>query len=407
MLVYPLQKLIHLRKDTPDGIAAIYINSALRTFAVSLVGIFLPVFLFLRAQDLFGKGIHYGFYGIIIYFLIHRIVVTLSILPAAKIISKIGFRWSIFTANVLLIALLGLLSLANDVIWVIPLAAFLHGLQNPLYWLSYRSLFATEGVLSNIGREVGFSAISTQLAGIAGPVLGGVIITIWGFPALFIVALIVVIISGVPFFFMSKHKHEYAVKIKDVIEWLKKPKHRNEELAFLGRRVDDFVVSLFWPVFVFLVLGNFEKQGLVASLGLVASTVMVYIAGRTFDTKHSYKAYKFGVVGNSIVWIIRGFGRNLSQLLMIETGAAIVSPFYWVTFDSLLYERVRDKDENIVVFMIGRHLVVNVAMYVVLLIAFIVAKYDFRFWILWITASLGTLSTLYMWEKKKPHEKKR
>ena len=56
--------------------------------------------------------------------------------------------------------------------------------------------------------------------------------------------------------------------------------------------------------------------------------------------------------------------------------------------------------------MLGRHLVVNVAMYVVLLIAFIVAKYDFRFWILWIIASLGTLSTLYMWEKKRPHEKK-
>jgi len=407
MLVYPLQKLIHLRKNTPDGIAAIYINSALRTFAVSLVGIFLPVFLFLRAQDLFGKGIHYGFYGIIIYFLIHRVVVTLALLPAAKMISKMGFRWSIFAANMCLIVLLALLSFANDVIWVIPIAAVLHGLQNPLYWLSYRSLFATEGVLSNLGREVGFSAITTQMAGIAGPVLGGVIITVWGFPSLFIVALIIVVMSGVPFFLMPKHKHTYSASFKDVIEWLKKPKHRNEELSFLGRRIDDFVLTLFWPIFVFLILGDFEKQGLLASLGLIASALMVYIAGRVFDTKHSYKAYRFGVVANSIIWLLRGFGRNLGQLLMVETSANAVSPFYWVTYDSLLYERAREKDEKIIVFMMGRHLVINIAMIIVLLTAFLVARYDFRFWALWLIASLGTLSTLYMWEKKKPHEKKR
>jgi MFS family permease len=407
MLVYPLQKLIHLRKSTPDGIAAIYINSALRTFAVSLVGIFLPVFLFLRAQDFFGKGIEYGIYGIVIYFLIHRIMVTLALLPTAKMISKIGFRWSIFTANIFLIVLLGLLSFADEVLWVIPVAAVLHGLQNPLYWLSYRSLFATEGVLSNLGREVGFSAIATQLAGIAGPVLGGVIITVWGFPSLFIVALLVVIMSGVPFFLMPKHKHTYSASVRDVVEWLKKPIHRNEELAFLGRRIDDFVITLFWPVFVFLILGDFERQGLLASLGLIASALMVYVAGRVFDTRHSYKAYRFGVIGNSIMWLLRGFGRNLGQLLMVETTAATVSPFYWVTYDSLLYERARDKDEKIVVFMMGRHLIVNVAMFVVLLVAFIVARYDFRFWVLWFIASLGTLSTLYMWEKKKPHEEKK
>jgi len=318
-----------------------------------------------------------------------------------------GFRWSIFAANMCLIVLLALLSFANDVIWVIPIAAVLHGLQNPLYWLSYRSLFATEGVLSNLGREVGFSAITTQMAGIAGPVLGGVIITVWGFPSLFIVALIIVVMSGVPFFLMPKHKHTYSASFKDVIEWLKKPKHRNEELSFLGRRIDDFVLTLFWPIFVFLILGDFEKQGLLASLGLIASALMVYIAGRVFDTKHSYKAYRFGVVANSIIWLLRGFGRNLGQLLMVETSANAVSPFYWVTYDSLLYERAREKDEKIIVFMMGRHLVINIAMIIVLLTAFLVARYDFRFWALWLIASLGTLSTLYMWEKKKPHEKKR
>jgi MFS family permease len=400
MLVHPLYKLIHLRKNTPDGIAAIYINSALRTFAISLVGVFLPVFLFLQAQAVWGEGIQIGFYGIILYFFIQKIATTLFLLPSAKVVSKTGFRWSIFLANILLIILLGLLSVAEGNFWIIPFAAIIHGLQTPLYWLPYRSLFAREGVLSNIGREVGFSAISTQLAGIAGPALGGIIITVWGFSGLFIVALVVVVVSGVPFFFMSRHEHKVVANLKSVIGWLKNSKHRNEELSFMGRNINSTIYSLFWPIFVFLILGNFEKQGLVASLSLVAGVVMVYVAGRIFDKKHSNNVYKFGVVLNSIAWIARGFVKTLNQLVVVETFAQGISPLYWVTFDSLLYERAREKDEQVMVFMVGRLLVISLAVFLVLAFALTVSGFEWRFWALWIMALLGALSTKYMWEKK-------
>ena len=365
MFVHPLHKLIHLKKDTPDGIAAIYINSALRTFAVSLVGVFFPVFLFLKSQEIFGNGVHIGFYGIISYFFLQRLTTTFLLIPTGKIISKIGFRWSIFTANLFLIALLGALSLAEKTYWAIPIAAILGGFQTPFYWLSYRALFAREGVLSNLGREVGLSAISSRFASIAGPALGGIIITIWGFSALFVLALIVVILSGIPFFFMPHHEHKLLVDIKSVIEWLKNKKHRNEELSFLGRHIDSFVYTAFWPVFVFLILGDFEKQGLVISLGLVTGIATVYLAGRVFDKKHSNKTFKFGIVFNSIIWILRGFVKSLNQLIVIEVGAKSLSPFYWVTFDSLLYERSREKDEKVMIFMIGRALVVSMAWFLV------------------------------------------
>lgn len=401
MLVYPLNKLIHLRHNTPDGIAAIYINSMLRTLAISLVGTFLPVFLFLETQRVFGQGIHIGFYGIIFYFLLQRLVVTTLLIPTGKFISKFGFRWSIFFGNIFLAVVLGLFSLADKFFWVVPIAAVVSGFQISLYWLSRRTLFARDGILSNLGREVGLLTVSTRIASIAGPVLGGVIITIWGFSALFIIALIIVILSGVPFFFMSKHEHKISVSLVGVVEWLKNKKNRNEELSFLGRHVDSFVYALFWPVFIYMILGDFEKQGLAVSLGLVASTVVVYLAGRVFDKKHSERVFRFGVFANSAMWILRGLIKSFGQLVAVETSANAISPFYWVTFDSLVYERARDEDEEVMVFMIGRKLVVSLALFVVISVAFIVAKSSFRFWVLWVMAALGTLSTVFMWEKRK------
>jgi MFS family permease len=400
MLTYPLNKLIHLRHDAPDGIAAIYINSALRTLAVSLVGIFLPVFLFLETQRAFGQGIHIGFYGIVFYFLLQRLVVAVLLIPAGKFISKFGFRWSILFANVFLAILLGLFSLADKFLWVVPIAAVASGFQISLYWLSRKTLFARDGILSNLGREVGLLTVFTRITSIAGPVLGGVIITTWGFSALFIIALIIVILSGVPFFFMSKHKHKISINLESTIKWLRNKKHRNEELSFLGRHIDGFVYALFWPVFIYTILEDFEKQGLVVSLGLVASTIVVYLAGIIFDKKHSERVFRFGVFASSAMWVLRGLVRSFSQLVVVETSSNAISPLYWVTFDSLVYERARDEDEEVLVFMIGRELVVSLAMFVVLVVAFIVAKSNFRFWALWIMALLGTLSTVFMWERK-------
>lgn len=120
MLVQPLHKLIHLPKETPDGITAIYLNTVLRTLAVSLVGIFLPVFLFLQTQEVFGKGITVGLYGIIAYYFLWRLVVLIFLIPAANTVARIGFRWSVLLANLFLVALLALLSMVEKSFWILP-----------------------------------------------------------------------------------------------------------------------------------------------------------------------------------------------------------------------------------------------------------------------------------------------
>jgi MFS family permease len=199
---------------------------------------------------------------------------------------------------------------------------------------------------------------------------------------------------------MQHHKRNSPATVSSVISWLKDKKHRNEEVSFLGRRIDDMTFGIFWPIFVFLVVGTYEKQGLVASLGLVASTAMVYLAGKIFDKKHSLKVYKLGVFVSAFMWLVKVFVRTFNQLIFVEITTSTLSPFYWVTYDSLLYERARDEGDSVLTFMVSRMIMVSVSLFIVAGFALLVASYSWRFFGIFGLAALGTLLAKFMWEEK-------
>ncbi|MFC1710420.1 hypothetical protein ACFL0F_02045 [Patescibacteria group bacterium] len=400
MHVYPIEKLIHLKKNTPDGITAIYINTTLRTLALSLVGIFVPVFIFMQTQETFGEGIAIGLYGVAIYYLVWRLIVVLMVIPASSLVSKIGFRWCLLLSSLSLAILLFLFSLVTNNFWVLGIAVFVHAIQTSLYWLSYRSLFVKDGIMGHLGEEVGTNAILAKFAAIGGPALGGLIIAVWGFSYLFWIALVIVLISGLPYFFMRYHERNSTATLSSVIKWLKVKEHRNEEVSFIGRNIEGFISTTFWPIFVFLIVGAYEKQGLVASLGLVVGAITTLFAGRMFDRKRSLKAFRFGVIWVSIMYFVRIFVNTLGKLVMVQIANDIASPFYWITFDSLVYERAREEDGQVLTFMVSRMIMVSVALIAVMGFAILVAKYDWRFSGMWIFASIATLFTLTMWEGK-------
>ncbi len=398
---YSLLKLLHLRSRTPDGIVAIYVNSSLRTLAISLVGVFFPVFVFLRTQDVYGENIIKGLYGVIVYYFIVWLIVLATTLPAAKFLAKWGFRRTVFISNLFLILMFILFTLASRFFWILPLAAVVQGIMTPLYWLAYHTLFAQDGVLSHLGEEMGVVMLSRRMAAIAGPAVGGLIITIWGFPVLFSIALVVVIFSGIPFLFMHHHIQHFSVSWKGVQYWLKRADHRNEKVGIFGRFIDERMHVIFWPIFVYLVVGVFSHQGLVESLSLVFGSISVYLAGRYFDKVHSLKLFRMGVFGTVAAVLVRGFSRTFGQLILLNSVKTVLSPYYWLTFDSLVYERARRKGEMVLSFMVARELIISVAtLFSLVLVAFIV-PFAWRFWGIWLIASGGILASLVMWEKKK------
>ncbi len=198
---------------------------------------------------------------------------------------------------------------------------------------------------------------------------------------------------------MPHHERKSPVSFSDVKAWFRARSHKNEIWAIFGRFVDEKTSILIWPIYMYLIVGTYERQGLVASLAMIFSLIAVYLAGKLFDRKHSRLLFNASVGLASLAWIIRGLVRTFGQLIFIESGINTVTPFYWVPFDSLTYRRAKARGERVLTFMVSRILLSSMATFAVLIVVLIFAASSFRFWAVWVLAAASVLFSSVMWEK--------
>ncbi len=405
MLHYSLESFIHFRSDTPDGIRAIYLNTVLRRLGLSIIGVFFPVFLFLRTQDVFGESITVGLYGVIAYTFAVQFIKLLITLPTAKYLVKHGFRKTISVGNIFLIGLLILLIFAENYYSVLFLAVFFHAFSVSFYWVSYHTLFAGDGLVEKLGKEVSATKLIERFSGIAGPAIGGLALTIWGFTALYGIALVIVLISIIPFFFMHSHRHDETIELKDVTDWFRERTHKNELVSAMGRQIDDKISAIFFPIFVFLLLGTFAKQGLVEAFALALGSVSIFLAGYYFDKKRMRRLFSFGVWSTAVLTVVRGSINSFGQLIVLDSLRKITSPLYWVTFDSLWYVKSRSSEERVLVFTVINQILASVGTFIVMAFALAIVSFEWRFWGLWVLQAFGVILASQLWKKGAKYEK--
>ena len=396
MLYHSLERLIHI-KNVPDGIQAMYVNTVLRRLGLSIIGIFYPVFVFLRTQDTFGESFVVGMYGVIVYFLIWQLVKFVITIPTAKFVSVKGYRRTMALGNFFLVLLLLLLTVSEGFFTLLLVAAVLHAFATSFYWTAFHSLFADDGVVEDLGEELSVMKLLERLSNIIGPAVGGLVLTIWGFHQLFMVALVVILFSVIPFFFMHKHEHKEKLKVADIVDWLEKKRHRGEMLGNLGKHMDDKIQAIFWPIFVFSIVGTFSRQGFVEAFALILGSISVFLAGYIFDKRHSRFVFKQGVTATAVLTMLRGFVSTFGGIIVIDALRKIFSPYYWITFDTLWYEHSKRKKENVLVYAVMHQLFAAIATFIVLGVAFIFIESKYFFWVMWILSTTGVLFSLSIW----------
>ena len=401
MKIYPLNQFLLLKKNTPSGVFAIYLNIAIRTTALSLVNIFIPIYLFLEAQSYFGNDIIIGLYGVAAYYFIDRLAALIFTVPAAQFIFHFGFRGSIFLSNFFLVLTLVFLNAAahNPIYFI--LAAVAGGAVTPFYWIAYHTIFAGDGIIDNFGQEISRANIISSLAYVIGPGLGGVIIVFYGFPVLFVSALLIVLLSGLPFLFAPNlPQKNHPVSYPEILEWLKNPSHQNEEIAYFGRHIFEIVGGFFYPIFMFLIAKSFERIGFLTSLSFLLGIIATYFAGLAGDKYKGPWLLKFGSLVTFFIWLGRSLTTQFWQLATLDLSMKSLGAFYSVPFDSMTYQRSRNKDENVLTFITAREIIVSFVYFLTFFIVGLIIPFDWRWKGIFGLAALGSLLSIKMWEKE-------
>ncbi|MEK9130146.1 MAG: MFS transporter [Patescibacteria group bacterium] len=290
-------------------IAELYVSIAIKTFALSMISIFEPLYFY---------KLGFSIPQILFFFVLNYFVYFFIVPLGGKIINRFGFEHSIFFSIPFCILYFLSLYCVSFNFFFIFLAFIFLIIYKTLCWPSYHANFAKYGVDEERGKEVGIINIIDLTFGAVGPLLGGLIIVSFGFNILFIIVACILSASIIPLFttkeqFVSRKNFSY----KDCFKRLFCQKNRKDMWKFMGFG-EEIIHLIIWPIFIFLSIKNYSIIGGLISLSLIVSIFVTSYIGYSFDNGNGKKMLKKSLFLHFILWLARGFINSPIGFFLIE-----------------------------------------------------------------------------------------
>jgi MFS family permease len=301
-----VQKVIHtlLRKRHFwrtvgfDELSELYASMLLRSLALSLIGLFVPIYLY---QIGYSVRSILGFYAL--FFLV-RIGIDLVV---AHIVGRIGPKHSIAMSTLINIIFLTMLLTLKELAWPLAFLAVVNSFGNSLFFISFHTDFSKIKHTNHSGKEIGYMLILEKIGGIAGPLVGGMIATFADPKYTMILAITLFAASLVPLL-LSKE----PVKVHQHITFrgLALKRHTRHFISYACHNAENTISILLWAFFISLAVfssGIYAKIGAITALSTAVSIVAAHVIGKKIDSGNVGKIFKGSVIANSMLHVARIF----------------------------------------------------------------------------------------------------
>lgn len=336
-------------------LSELYASIAIRAFALSLVGIFIPIYLY---------QIGYSFATIFLFFALCALWNFVFLVPAAKLACRIGLKHSILLSMPFLIGFFLMLFSIQNYGWSLYLISALFGIYASLFWVSYHTDFSRFSEEKSRGKQVGAAQIIISVFSAAAPLVGGLILHFFGFKVLFISVSLLLFASTFPLF-LSEDVHEpLTLSLKD---FFKGQRFRNV-LAYIGNGAENRITTVVFPLFVFVFI---LREGYI-SLGALSTVVLFFsVTGTYLISKISDANLKFFLKAGSLitaaVWFVNSYVTMLAQLFTAQALYGISTVSLHVPFDALNYNKA-NKSQRMKIIL-ERELYIKIGAVIILLLA--------------------------------------
>jgi len=328
-------------------LSEMYISAALRDLALSMSGIFIPLYLLV--------DLDYSLSKVLLFFLLYGIAVTLSVIPAAKFTSRYGVKHGILISMFgLIIYNISLVTLPHYNLFFIP--AVLSGLSTSFYWINFHADFAKFSDKKNRGREVSIWFITAYMSILLGPILGSIIITYMGFITLFVIVSLIFMLSAVPLFLSSEVYEPIEFSIRDIF----RRSHLKETYFYVTYGIRMMVSMVVSPIYIFFLLTQYISLGAIASLTALGSMIIGYFVGRlSKDEKKERLMLRYGSLFHSLGLFFMVFVRTFVQIAVVNVYLAMSFIFIDIPHYSMMYTKAR-KQRNMMGYIVFREISIGI-----------------------------------------------
>ncbi len=348
-------RILHfsLKKNLKD----VYANLFLKTFALSLIGLFVPLYL------LYEIGL--SFNDVLIFYLAFFTLLAIGYPLGAYFVPKIGLKKIIMLSVPFHLSYYLLLYLLKIRPIPIILIAGVQGLAEGLFWFAYNTNFSRFSDKKHRGEEVDIFYVLATVIGVFGPFVGGALLSFMGFHVVFLVVIALLLLSVLPLTRVEERGYKKRVYYTDVFH------KRNYSLSsriFL-QGVRHTVTGIFWPIFVFSIINEYFSLGAVFSVASLFSSLVIWRLGSKIDSVNKYLLNDFSSIVHGIVSFVKIFIENIVHAF----GVAIVSMISYgsseISLDAMTFDKA-NKTKNVQAFFIYRECILFLGRLFVILILF-------------------------------------
>lgn len=343
-LIFRLLKHRHFwREASFDELSEIYVSMMSRSLAMSLVGIFVPVFLLTSG---------FNFTELALFFIWFFAARVMADIVGGYLVARFGPKHVMLASYFTHILAMCFFVTLPQQDWPLMVPGMLWGAANSLFYLSFHVDFSKVKHSEHGGKELGYVTIMERIGGTIGPVLGGLLAAFFGAQYIFIIAIFLLLLGIVPLFSTAE------------------PVQLKQHLDFKGFKLDDMKRDLFsyaffqleanlclalWPAFLTLFVlttNTYATIGLLASIGFVVSVTGAYAVGKLIDEHKGRSLMRFSAVGNSLVHLLRPVVNSVPFALCINVSNELLTVGYRLPFYKGVYDAADAHPGHRIVYLV-------------------------------------------------------
>ncbi len=381
--MHSMKHKLHL--SLPKDIFALLTNRLLFRLGFGLVGVFLPIFFY----ELFDKSLY-------ILLVIYASIYALGVLWApisSKLIGSLGIRKMLILSVPPSALSIGALYYSTEypvisaITFVISIA-----LYRALYWVPYQTDLTKFLVNGKTGTNIAVYTNVLQVMNAATPLIGGLLITAFGFSNVFAFAAVVLFTTLIPAHFIAQIYERYVWGYFETFKHLFAKDNRGLLYAYIADGAQSVVSAVVWPVFIFELLdGNYNSVGFITSLTIIAILVLNVVVGKFIDKIGEDKMLKYSTILATTGWVVKIFVDSAFQIFITDTYHRLGRAANRMSFDSATYEHAADNGHFVDEFTTLKEIALNIGRILMLLAVAALVFYFDNIRIVFIIAAGATL----------------
>lgn len=308
----------------------IYIAMFVRGIGLSMVGLFVPIYL---------NSIGYSLASILTLVTCYFATRIWFDIAAAYGVAYFGPKHVMFFGQILFAISSALFLSLQSITWPLWLMGAVWGASQSCFFLSFDVDFSKVKHSAQGGLELGRAEIMGKLGALLGPLAGGLVSITFGPRYIFAVSTALLIIGLLPLF-----KTREPVRLRQKLHFRTFPLHKVSGMipSIVALHLENTLCIMLWPLFIALIIipndTVFLRVGIISTISMLVAIVATRVAGRFTDTGHARPMLITSAWLNAGIHLLRPLVSSFGMLIPLDIVNQTVTAGYRIPFMKLHYD---------------------------------------------------------------------